>query len=123
MKWNTVYIIEDEPKLLQLYMSIIKELGIHAKGYTRASQFFDKFNQDKENSILILDLCVPEMDGIEVMIQLRKMVNPPSVILVSGFDTELLHSAEHFGEKLKLNILPSLTKPIRTEELLELFEE
>ena len=122
MIWNTVCIIEDEPLTLQLYIDYINELGINAKGYTRASQYFDEFSQFETNSILILDLCLPEMDGIEVMIQLKQMVNPPPIILVSGFDADILRAAEQLGKKQKLNILSSIRKPVKSEELQELLK-
>ena len=122
MKQAAVYLVDDEETHLLALTKMIEKMGIEAWSYTRASQFFEDADKFKEGSVVILDLCMPEMDGIETMVRLGKMENPPAVILVSGHDTELLLSAEKLGRGLKLEILGSLTKPVLGRQLNELLE-
>ena len=110
MKPITIYLIDDDPAILALLTEIIEPLGMTVESYTEAKLFFKKVTSFENNAILILDLLIPEMDGIEVMERLGKMKNPPSVILISGRGSNLLHSAEKLGHLYKLDRHPCLSK-------------
>ena len=94
MTQNTVYLIDDEPEMVELLSEVVEMIGLDVQGFTQASVFFKQIEVFSENSILILDLNMPEMDGIEVMRRLAGMRNSPALILVSGHDAGVLHSAE-----------------------------
>ncbi len=40
-KTATVYLIDDEPELLELLSDVVELAGLNARGYTRASMFFE----------------------------------------------------------------------------------
>ncbi len=108
----TVYLLDDEPDLLTLLSNVVVLSGLHAQSYTRASCFFDEVKTFQAGSILVLDLHMPEIDGVEVMRRLAKLDFPPALILVSGHDSGVLYAAEKLGRAHNLNILGSLIKPI-----------
>lgn len=110
MKPITVYLIDDNPAMLALLTEVIEQFGMVTKSYTRAKQFFTQVSSFEPDSIMVLDLLIPEIDGIEVMARLAKMNKPPALILISGRGTELLHSAEKLGRAYKLDILACLNK-------------
>lgn len=118
-----VYLIDDEPELVDLLSDVVELNGLKAQGYTQASLFFEQVKVFEENSILVLDLHMPEMDGIEVMRQLAKFNNPPALILISGHDPGVLHSAEKLGKAHSLEILASLGKPISIGLFQQLLEQ
>jgi len=119
----TVHIIDDEPALLVLLSEVVQLAGLHAKSYSRASLFFEQATQCKTESILVLDLNMPEMDGIEVMRRLAKIPFPPALILISGHDIGVLHAAEKLGLAQNLKILASLSKPLPLDKLQKLLEQ
>ncbi len=117
---TTVYLIDDEPEMLELLTDIIEFVDLQVQGYTRATDFFREVEEFIPDSILILDLNMPEMDGIEVMRQLSTMQNQPQVILISGTDIGLLSAAEKLGQAHNLQILASFSKPINIDNILNL---
>ncbi|RLA02111.1 MAG: hypothetical protein DRQ47_07220, partial [Gammaproteobacteria bacterium] len=74
-----------------------------------------KFNDD---SIIILDLNMPIMDGIEVIRKLSNNNSKASLILMSGYDMGVLHSAEKLACAHGLEIMTSVMKPIQLDKLL-----
>ncbi|MCP3671904.1 MAG: EAL domain-containing protein [Gammaproteobacteria bacterium] len=119
----TVYLIDDEPELLELLSDVVELTGLSAQGYTRASMFFEQVPTFEPDSILVLDLHMPEMDGIEVMRRLAQMNNPPALILISGHDTGVLHSAEKLGQAHNLKIIASLGKPVTIGHFRQLLDQ
>lgn len=115
-----VYLLDDEPDMLSLLADIVKDMELEARCFSKAKQLFRQVNRFEPHSIMVLDLHMPEMDGIEVMRQLASTANPPALILISGHDAGVLHSAEKLGRAQNLNILASLDKPIPLEKFKKL---
>ena len=72
---------------------------------------------------MVLDLNMPEKDGIEVMRDLADKRCNPTFILVSGFDERVLHSAKQLAESKQLRVAKILSKPIDTEEFIDILTE
>ena len=75
MTKSTVYLLDDEAALVELHCEVAEMAGFNAQGYTRASQFFEHVVEFEPGSVMLLDLHMPEMDGIEVMRRLAQMPN------------------------------------------------
>ena len=112
MKSGIVYVVDDEPDQVELLGEVIELLGLRTQGFTRAKQFFEQVSWFETGSILVLDLHMPEMDGIQVMRQLAQMDNTPGVILISGHDSGVLHAAEKLAQAHNLEIIASFGKPL-----------
>jgi len=123
MNDTTVYLVDDESELVELLTDVAELAGLEAQGFTQASAFFEKVTIFNTGSILVLDLHMPEMDGIEVMRRLAKMDTSPALILISGTDSGVLHAAEKLGRAHNLEILASLRKPIPVDKFQQLLEQ
>ena len=123
MTGSTIYLLDDEEALVELHSEGAELAGFNAQGFTRASQFFEHVTEFESGAVMVLDLQMPEMDGIEVMRRLAKMPNPPALILVSGHDVGVLYSAEKLCRAHGLEVIASLRKPISLDALIQLFEQ
>jgi two-component system, LytTR family, response regulator AlgR len=65
--------------------------------------------------ILLLDIRMPEMDGIETARHLLRMENAPRVIFVTAYD-------QHALEAFEVHAVDYLLKPVRRERLLAALE-
>lgn len=65
---------------------------------------------DHHPDILLLDIRMPDMDGIEAAQHLQKMTAPPAVIFTTAYDNYALQAFD-------LNAVDYLLKPIRLERL------
>ncbi|MCP4271910.1 MAG: EAL domain-containing response regulator [Gammaproteobacteria bacterium] len=117
-----IFIIDDEQQIAEMLGEVVSLSGFDATIYTDATLFFqeDKFDN---NSIIILDLNMPAMDGVEVIRKLSYNKSKASLILMSGYDMSILHSAEKLAHAHKLDIMTSIMKPIQFDELLTVLVE
>jgi two-component system response regulator AlgR len=70
----------------------------------------DVLNREKVD-IVLLDIRMPEMDGMEAARHMAGMEQPPSIIFTTAFDSYALKAFE-------VNAIDYLLKPIRMERLL-----
>lgn len=61
--------------------------------------------------VILLDIRMPEMDGIELAQHLAKLPNPPAVVFATAYD-------DYAVKAFELNAVDYLLKPIRLERLL-----
>jgi CheY-like chemotaxis protein len=66
--------------------------------------------------LVILDLHMPDRDGIEVIKDVAEMANPPDIILISASD-RTLRAAHALATAFGVNILGALEKPVKLEDL------
>jgi len=67
-------------------------------------------SNEHQPDIVLLDIRMPDMDGIEAARHLQKMSKPPAVIFTTAFDNYAMQAFD-------LNAIDYLLKPIRFERL------
>lgn len=122
MTSQTIYIIDDEQQTACLLAEYVQLMGYQARAYTEAVKFFEETETYAEGSMMILDLNMPEMDGIEVMRRMVKTGNILPLILVSGYDSGVLHSAEQLAKAHSLEIIATIAKPFEYSVLKDVIQ-
>jgi len=105
-------IVEDDEMLLKRLKRIlsreIKELYI----FTNPLEAIEKVPQIKPD-IVLTDIKMPQMDGLEMTNRIRKNCNDIPVIVASAFS-----DPEYFQTAIKLKVEKFIVKPIDIDELL-----
>ena len=70
--------------------------------------------------LVISDLNMPGMDGIEFMRHLSGMEACPSVILMSSVDKKIMAAADRLAKEHQLPLLGTIAKPVKRDELEQL---
>ena len=73
-------------------------------------------------SVIVMDLNMPEADGIELLRDLVEAKSKARIVIASGVDLKLLETAERLAAERGLVIAGALQKPIRAELLRETLE-
>ena len=71
----------------------------------------------QQPELLLLDLGMANMDGIEVIRQLAQLKFAGRLVIVSGLSTSILNAARTLAELQNLRVAGVLTKPIRADSL------
>ena len=117
-----VYLIDDEPDILQILRDVVELCGLEAHCFSQADDFIKEIQCFEGSNILILDLQMPKIDGIEVIRHLAKMENSPELILMSGQDSAVLSAAENLAVAHALVVRGTLEKPLSIARLRSLLE-
>ncbi len=78
-----VFIVDDDPTIGRSICLLVESLGLKAEAYATASEFLDAFDP-RGPACLILDVCLPGMDGLELLERLRADNITVPVIMFSG---------------------------------------
>lgn len=117
-------VIDDDAFMLKIMQRILNVNGITKVTCCDSGQGgLDIIKQDHEKvDLILLDLNMPEMDGIQFVRQLDSEHFKGSIILISGEDERMLISAEKLVAARHIGILGHLQKPVTQEALLPLLK-
>jgi two-component system KDP operon response regulator KdpE len=106
-----ILVIDDEPQILRALRTILTEKGFKVTTASRGEEGL-ALAAANEPDIVILDLGLPDMDGVEVSARLREWTQCPIIILsVRDSEREKVAALDQGADDY-------LTKPFGIEELL-----
>jgi len=111
-----ILIIDDEQLARQRLRQIIDELGV-ADEISEGSNGEQALQlcQQQQPDIVLLDIRMPGMDGIEAAQHIMKLETPPAIIFTTAYDQYALSAFD-------THAVDYLLKPIRKERLSEALE-
>jgi CheY-like chemotaxis protein len=109
-----VFVVDDEHVIATTLATILKQSGFEATPFTNPLEALDSARSQAPN-LLISDVVMPQMSGIELAIQVKQIRPGCKVLLFSGqaATTDLLQVARQQGHDFQL-----LSKPIHPTDLL-----
>lgn len=84
-----IYILEDDASIRKLVVYTLQSQGMEAQGFDRPSQFWEAMEKGRPELVL-LDIMLPEEDGLQVLKRLRSMPATKTlpVIMLTAKSTE-----------------------------------
>ena len=82
-----IYCVEDDSGIRELVVYSLENTGFSAKGFENGKQFFDGLDESSLPDMVLLDLGLPDVDGVKLLKELRAWTKVP-VIVVSARSTE-----------------------------------
>lgn len=109
-------VVDDDANICRLIARIAKPLGASVETIVQMDDSTD-MARVWDADLILLDLGMPGLDGIEILRRLAIQNCRARIILISGADSGVLDSASLLGHQLKLKMGPPMTKPFDLEEL------
>ena len=116
----SVYIIDDERTVREALQRYIAwdELGVErVKTFSGAEQAKEELIQNPPE-IIISDIRMPRMDGIQLAQYIREHSIPSSVVFISAYS-----DIEYYRQAMKLDVTAYVEKPIHMDELTEILRK
>ena len=87
---SLIYIVEDDVNIREIERYALKNSGFSVKEFDCGKEFFQAVDK-KVPSLVILDIMLPDEDGLEILTNLRKSHNTSKVplIMVTAKTTEI----------------------------------
>jgi EAL domain-containing protein (putative c-di-GMP-specific phosphodiesterase class I) len=92
----------------------------YAAKVVSSAEAFRRETEERWPAVLLLDLQMPDTDGIELLREIGERRCTSKIILVSGMDGRVLESARRLGQELGLAMAGKVPKPVRAAELRQL---
>ena len=111
-----VFVVDDEPparnRLKELLTDCAEQLSLEIVGEAgNGREALEKLSETHAD-VVLMDIRMPQMDGIELAQHLNKLPKPPVIIFTTAFDKYAIQAFE-------LHAIDYLLKPIRLKRLFD----
>lgn len=117
MKIKKVLLADDEPIIREGLREMLGSFELNLKVVGEARNGIEALLMSKtlEPDIILADICMPKLSGLEFIRQLKEKIKQKShIIIISGFN-----EFEYARQAISLGVNDYLLKPVREEELKE----
>lgn len=108
---HKILILDDEPGIVEVIVTRLEARGFPVVGHTRVAKALDALKKD-DFSVLITDLKMPDMDGMQVLKEAKQINQDLEVIIFTAYG-----SIEGAVEAIKEGAHDYLVKPFEPIEL------
>ncbi|MEW5806455.1 MAG: response regulator [Acidobacteriota bacterium] len=98
MENQRILVVDDDPSVLDTYRKLLRRCGYIAMTAENGTEVLRDLEKFRSAGLVILDYKMPVMDGLTLLVEMRKMKFLPKVILISAYLTdEIIRRAEVLG--------------------------
>lgn len=109
-------VVDDEQGICEFVANVAMDLGFEVS-MANSCRDFEAMYRDLQPSLIVMDLSLPDGDGVEMLRFLNAEECRAQILLMSGFDKRILSTAEQLGSDQGLLMIGTLNKPLMIEEL------
>ncbi|MFM1897298.1 MAG: hypothetical protein RLZZ385_2372 [Pseudomonadota bacterium] len=119
-----VILIDDDPFQVKLLSHQLATAGFNrVTPFNNAALALEAIGEQAlPSTVVMLDLNMPEMDGLEFLARLKDTPFDGALLLVSGEDERVLQATVKLATAYDIHVLGHLKKPVRQEQLKKVLE-
>ena len=118
MTEKRLLVIDDERDIGEFIRTVAQDMGYAVMVTSSADEFLAAYKSFHPTHIM-LDIVMPDIDGIELLRYLAASGCQAKVLVMSGYSEKYLESAQKLSDAYGLRNIDRLTKPIRLAKLRE----
>lgn len=121
----SVLLIDDDPSLLEVLRELLAEIGVtEVATASNGQQGIEAYGASSiKPDLIICDLHMPGMDGVEVLRELSLMNCTSAIVVASGAGDSITSVVERSAQQRKLNFIGKLPKPFDEVLLAQLVDK
>ncbi len=110
-----ILVVDDDPSILDYMRTLLNQDGIDVDTCAASTDAVDKVREGYH--LVVLDLMMPGMDGVEVLRKIRRIDQDVAVAIYTGYP-----SLDTAVESMKLDAVDYLQKPFKPEAFREVID-
>jgi DNA-binding response OmpR family regulator len=114
MNRTRLLIVDDEPDFGTFVRRVAEKLGYEVRVTANAQDFKSTYTQF-DPAIIVVDILMPDVDGIELIQWLRSKQSKARILIISGYNPRYAKMAEDIGSKTMS--VERLAKPVSVADL------
>lgn len=122
MSEKRLLVLDDDAMIGTTIEVIARTVGFDVQGTVTANAFFDSL-ENWRPTYIVLDLIMPDMDGMEILVELARRNCTVPIIIISGVGHRVLDAAARSASEHGLTIAGVLAKPFTPQSLREILAE
>ena len=112
MSKKRIYVVDDDPKIGELFARVLDRDGYSTEGYTSAEPLLQAVDDGAVPDLVLTDLMMPDVSGMELIEALRSRGLTLPVIVMTAHS-----SVQTAVEAMRLGAFHYLQKPVNLEEM------
>ena len=109
-------VVDDEASICELVRRVAESVGLTVRTAVTHAQFRAAYDDFKPSAIL-LDLVMPEVDGVALLKILADEHCRARLMIMSGYHPELLKNGQRLADDYELDVRGTLRKPFGVVDL------
>lgn len=109
-------VIDDEPAFGEFVRDVAERLGYQVRVTQRADEFAEAY-ESFAPTVIVMDVVMPEVDGIELIQWLAQEKCRAKILIVTGYNPHYADAAKRLVSAGDLPSLQTLTKPVSLADL------
>jgi EAL domain-containing protein (putative c-di-GMP-specific phosphodiesterase class I) len=115
---DRILLIDDDRVVGEIVSALARAMGLQCDVTRTSEEFFNRIGP--ETTLILLDLVMPEMDGIEILRLLGERNCRARIVLMSGINIRVIETAKKLAQSLGLDVIGHLQKPFPIGQLQDL---
>lgn len=115
-------IVDDEPDMVEFVGDVAEEMGFACANAGSAKQCLELI-ETVNPAAIVLDVVMPDMDGIELLQALADRECTAPIIAMSGYQKMYLDILESLADEHNTVVVGTLSKPFPASELIGLLQQ
>lgn len=112
MRKRTILIVDDEPDVLKTLREQVRSFGYDVREAPDAESALLVLKSGDLIDLVITDMCLPRMSGIDLLGEVKRAERAVPVILLTGHGT-----IESYIQTQSRGVFEYINKPVRASEL------
>lgn len=113
-----IFIVDDEPKIGDLFVTVLSRDGYEPSSFVNPNAMLEAVKQGEGPDLILADLMMPGMSGMDLLEALKKMNRMVPVIIMTGHS-----SVQSAVDAMRLGAFHYLQKPVNLEEMRALIKK
>jgi DNA-binding NtrC family response regulator len=114
-----IFVVDDEPKIGNLFSNVLERDGYNVNAFVKPLSLLEALEEGSEEpDVVVADMIMPEMDGVELMEELQERELDVPIIIMTAHS-----SVQTAVEAMQQGAFHYLEKPVNLEEMRALLEK